>query len=184
MVNKIVEVMVDLETLATTPDAHILSIGACTMDTLQTFYSVPGLGEQGRAINDDTIDWWLKQSKEARKESFIESKDGVTLEKTLKDFAFWFKSVGATRIWANSPSFDCVIIEDACRQYGIKVPWQFWLTQDQRTMVKLATKVFGEDFEPDRHGTHHNALDDCIFQAQWMNTIEDKFHELKRKVDK
>ena len=39
------DVMVDIETLGTGPDAYILSIGACTMDGEKTFYKVIGPGQ-------------------------------------------------------------------------------------------------------------------------------------------
>jgi len=182
--NRIVEVMVDLETLDTGPDAHVLSIGACVMDNeLQQFYSVPGIDNQGRSVNDDTIDWWLKQSKQARNESFRST--SVTLEQSLVSFANWWKSIKATRIWAHGKDFDVTILTHAYQQYELKCPWRFWLTQDTRTLIKFSEKLFdGENFEPDRTGTYHNALDDAIFQAKWMKIIEGKFHELKRKTDK
>ena len=66
--------MIDLETLATTPDAAILTIGACKFDPRSndidaTFYERIQLDTQenyDRTINEDTLAWWSKQDKKVQ----------------------------------------------------------------------------------------------------------------------
>ena len=58
--------MVDLETLATTPDAAILTIGACKFDPrgnniTDQYYERIDLDSQNRRIDENTIEWWSKQ---------------------------------------------------------------------------------------------------------------------------
>jgi exodeoxyribonuclease VIII len=182
------EVMVDLETLDTGPDAHILSIGAVAMHNHdQTFYSIPGTGDQGRAVDDGTIDWWLEQPEAARNEVLIDT--GITLEQSLKDFIEFFKDVGATRVWSHGVDFDVVILIHAFKQHGLRPPWFFTNVEHTRTLISTAQRLKNKTFEPDRGivegntfgfkatntGTHHNALDDALFQAQWMNAIWEGF---------
>ena len=162
--------MVDLETLARGPNAHILSIGAVSMDNPdRTFYAVPGTNAQYRTVNNDTIDWWIDQSEAARNEVLIDT--GVSLETALKDFVAFFKDCGATRIWSHGVDFDVVILVNAFEQYGIKCPWRFWATEHTRTLISVARRLKGRDFEPDRAGTYHNALHDAQHQAAWMEAI-------------
>ena len=69
--------MIDLETLATTPDAAILTIGACKFDPRSndidaTFYERIQLDSQenyDRTINEDTLAWWSKQDKKVQEDA-------------------------------------------------------------------------------------------------------------------
>ncbi len=61
--------MVDLETLATSPDAVILTLGAVTFDpasdrTFDKLYyrvDLDSCTNLGMRIDDATVDWWSKQ---------------------------------------------------------------------------------------------------------------------------
>jgi exodeoxyribonuclease VIII len=176
--------MVDLETLDVGPDAHILSIGAVVMHDLdQTFYQVTGTVNQDRAVDDGTIDWWLNQPKAARNEVLIDT--DVSLKTALENFIKFFNDAGATRIWSHGVDFDVTILIHAFKQHGLKAPWFFTNVEHTRTLIRTAERLKNKTFEPDRGikegnafgfkatdtGTHHNALDDAVFQAQWMAAI-------------
>ena len=72
------DIMIDLETLATSPDAAILTIGAVRFDPfgreltdpeMDSFYvrvDLDSCDEIGLVTNDDTIAWWANQSDEAK----------------------------------------------------------------------------------------------------------------------
>ena len=164
------DIMVDLETLGTSPNSHILSIGACTMDGSQTFYQA--VGEQDRRIDFDTVRWWLGQSKEAQ-DVFNHCVQADSLSLALGKFSNWFKEVGDkdSKIWSHGATFDVSMLEDAFRSVGQEIPWAFWNVRDTRTLIDASQFMFKTDFKPMRKGTHHNALDDALFQAEWMRAI-------------
>ena len=68
------DIMIDLETLATSPDAAILTIGAVKFDPfgrekddpkMDSFYvkvDLDSCDELGLVANDDTIAWWATQN--------------------------------------------------------------------------------------------------------------------------
>lgn len=169
------DIMIDLETLATTPDSHILSIGAIVMNDFdQSFYRVTGTVEQfGRRVDTRTIDWWIDQNQAAQDEVLIDVE--LTLRQALEEFIKFCKTNRVQRVWSHGATFDIVILDDAFRQYDLKCPWLFWNARDTRTLIDLAKRKFGKDFEPNRQGVYHNALDDSKHQALWMNRIIDAF---------
>ncbi len=158
--------MLDLETLATSPDAVVLTFGAIKFDPFdsskpmdQGLYMRVNVDEQialGRRVDEGTVDWWGTQSEEVREEALGET-DRVSIEdftKALNKFV-----VGATRIWAQGPVFDIVILENLYRQIGKPAPWQYYTIRDSRTLLK----ALGDD----RQGGAllHNALADAVSQA-------------------
>ena len=162
--------MIDLETLDTSPNAHILSIGAVSMnDHSRTFYSVPGTNEQWRTVNNDTIDWWCEQSTQAQEEVLIDT--DVTLKESLEGLIEFYKDCGAARVWSHGVDFDVVILNDAFKQHDLKPPWRFWSTEHTRTLISAGWRLKNRNFEPNRAGTYHHALDDAIHQAKWMDAI-------------
>ena len=65
--------MIDLETLATTPEATVLTIGACKFDphgnTIdETLYMRVDIDSQDRDIDPNTLEWWSKQDKQIQRE--------------------------------------------------------------------------------------------------------------------
>jgi len=160
------DIMLDIETLATSPDAVVLTFGAIKFDPFNPsiqmsdgIYFRINVDEQidlGRRVDEGTVDWWGTQSAEVREEALGET-DRVSLEdftKALNKFV-----VGATRIWAQGPVFDIVILENLYRQIGKPAPWQYYSIRDSRTLLK----ALGDD----RKGGAllHNALADAVSQA-------------------
>lgn len=76
----------------------------------------------------------------------------------LRGFAQWFDD--ADEVWANSPSFDCELLEAAYDAVGLEAPWDFYQERDYRTLSSLPVAVDVE-FE----GVEHDALDDAKHQA-------------------
>lgn len=153
-------VMVDIETLGTEPGAAILSIGAVRFNARglgdQFYRSIDrqSCGAAGLHVDDGTLEWWTDQSEEAR-----EVLDGgEELDDVLSDFARWFDT--ADEIWANSPSFDCELLEAAYEAVDLVEPWEFYQERDFRTLKALPIAP-----EIEQDGTEHDALDDAKHQA-------------------
>lgn len=160
--------MVDLETYAQTPDAAIMTIGAIkfdrseTLPSLQhcdTFYRRVTLKSNklmGRCIDENTLEWWGRQSENARYEVETSS-DRVSLSTALSDFVEWF---GIKKcVWSHGSTFDCIIIENAMKSCGIQCPWRFWDIRDTRTLFDIAGVRLS------RVNNHH-ALYDCYNQIE------------------
>ena len=83
--------MVDLETLATSPDAVILTIGAVTFDPASNkifdklYYrvDVESCDRLGMTVNDDTVEWWSKQAADVQTEAFAED-NRVPIEEVIE----------------------------------------------------------------------------------------------------
>ena len=112
------DVMLDLETLSTRPDATILTFGACKFnpykqeEITQGIYFRINVDEQitlGRHVDDNTIEWWGKQAEDVYAEAF-DPNDRISLEQFTQELNRFI--VGVDNIWAQGPVFDIVILEN------------------------------------------------------------------------
>lgn len=163
--------MVDLETMGTRADAPILSIGAVAFDSKngilgERYYTTIDLASAvkfGGRIDPSTVAWWMQQSEQARKDVL----GGMQLDivTALHDFSTWLHEKcapkKAVRVWGNGADFDCTILSESYKRCGIEPPWEFWNSRCYRTIKAVYPNV-----EMKRTGTHHNALDDAISQAE------------------
>jgi hypothetical protein len=170
------DIMLDLETLATSPDSVILTFGAIKFDPFDSskemkdgIYFRINVDEQialGRRVDEGTVAWWGTQSEEVREEALGET-DRVSLEdftKALNKFVS-----GANRVWAQGPVFDIVILENLYRQIGKPAPWQYYTIRDSRTLLK----ALGDDREGG--ALLHNALADAVSQAQAVQSAVKRY---------
>lgn len=162
------ECMLDLETMARKPDAAIVSIGAVKFDDdgiHDEFYiniDPRSCKEAGLRIDINTINWWKDQKPEA----YAALKNfRVPLAEALRKFSEWF-GPKSLEIWANAPTFDCVILRHAYEVLNLEPPWQYYDENCYRTMVKRfgISKIKASDRD-----LHHNALSDA--KAQTMNLL-------------
>jgi 3' exoribonuclease, RNase T-like len=171
--------MVDLETLGTTADSVILSIGAVKFDLEgdsivdeEGFYSSISIDsnlELGRKVNEDTMLWWLKQPAAAQ-QVFHEEK--FALLDALEQFSDWVENRTYT-VWSNGASFDIPMLEHAYKTSRMEVPWEFWNTRCFRTYKNLpgarGVKM------PEKQGIRHNALSDAYNQARELQALHAHF---------
>lgn len=172
------DIMIDLETLSTQPDAAIISIGAVVFDIKtgalsDTLYKTVGLFSQQHYghISPETVAWWLQQSDAARQDVInIESNQYLYALNHVRQF-IRRHSDEKTKLWSNGSSFDLVILRNAFQRHGMKVVWQYWQERDVRTIVDLARDITGIDPKQQIEfvGTEHNALDDAIHQAKYVS---------------
>lgn len=159
------DVMLDLETLATTPNAVIISVGAVYFSKEKlggTFYAVLDPEDQqanGRVISPDTMAWWAKQSPEARK---VFDEEPTPTAKALADFADFLGNRNV-KVWGNGADFDCVLLGSLYEAFGMRKPWSFTNNRCFRTLKNISQPRTNL---PPRRSTHHNALDDAIYQAE------------------
>jgi len=165
-------VMLDNETLGTGMNSAIIAIGACEFDpdtgeigrTFHAVLSRQSCLDLGCTEDDSTLEWWSKQSMEARLASF-DHEAPTDAKVALLAFKEWLRN-GAT-VWGNGADFDNAMLAELYRKAGYKDnPWKFWNNRCYRTMKNMFPQV-----SMSRHGTHHNALDDAISQAKHLCKI-------------
>lgn len=169
--------MVDLETLSTRPNACIISIGACKFDfngsIITDKFSVNvdpvSCKKLGLFLDPKTIDWWSKQSKEARQAWQV---DPLPLPEAIEKFHQWWGTEKRS-FWCNGLSFDAPIISSAYVAIGKTEgdkPWVYSDEMDLRTVYKMVGFDNKKARESSTVGVYHNALDDAI--AQTMQLME------------
>lgn len=172
--------MLDIETLDTSPQAVVISIGAVVFDPLAeelgpVYYTeLTDLADQqqrGRTLNADTVVWWMNQDALARQvfaEKAADAPNRATTVNALLGFAELIRAAGGrdALIWGNGSDFDNIIVGSLYDSYGMKKPWSYSKNRCFRTMKNLRP-----DVKVAREGTHHNALDDAITQAKHLQAI-------------
>ncbi|EKH2864000.1 3'-5' exoribonuclease [Salmonella enterica] len=175
--------MVDMETMGNSPDAPIVSIGAVFFDpstgnTGAEFYQVVSLESSmsfGMKPDASTIQWWLKQSSEARSAILVDEAMGLreTLE-LLTDFIAENSANGShtVQLWGNGCSFDNVILRRAYALTDTPFAVPFWNDRDVRTMVELGKSVgINPRYDIPFEGDMHNALSDARHQVKYVSAI-------------
>ena len=167
------DLMIDLETLGTTGDAVILSIGAVKFDIEKGTIEKDGFDRSvsvesnlalRRRISEDTLIWWFKQEAAAR-QVFFEPKEHIT--DSLAHFADWLAK-DDNFMWSNGADFDLPMLAHAYVSLGMEVPWKFWNSRCFRTYKNLpgAKNIRGPEM-----GIKHNAMADALTQAQTLCAI-------------
>lgn len=175
--------MVDMETMGNGPDAPIVSIGAVFFDpstgnTGAEFYQVVSLESSmlfGMKPDASTIQWWLKQSSEARSAILVDEAMGLreSLE-LLADFIAENAANGShtVQMWGNGCSFDNVILRRAYALTDTPFAVPFWNDRDVRTIVELGKSVgINPRHDIPFEGDLHNALSDARHQVKYVSAI-------------
>jgi hypothetical protein len=162
--------MIDLETLHTTPQATVLTVGGVKFNPFDSsephseFYFKLDIDSQNRDVSDDTIAWWGRQDPKVQEEAFS-SANRVSMETFLDSLPKWM--VGVDVLWGHGYGFDVTIMEDMLRQCSKPIPWQFWQVRDSRTLFALAKVDPRKAMQTDLH----NALADAYFQAKGVQMV-------------
>lgn len=175
-------VMVDLETLGTVPGCVGFSIGACHFypdlgSIASEFYAVISVEDSLAhflAEDEETKEWWDKQSPEARAVlDQAREPSARGLVEVLEEFNLWQKDLGpksSIRIWGNGADFDNPILRVMYDCAKVKPYAGGYGGRCYRTLKNL-DELFGFNFrfhKMERQGTHHNALDDAKSQAMHL----------------
>lgn len=175
-----VHAMIDLETLGLGPAPVIVQIGAVIFDPrAMTDADAIKAGsefvrpvdpkscvEAGLKMDPSTVVWWLQQSHEAIRSVFDPAQTPWTLDGALCEFSNWCRSHGVTKLWSHGAASDFPWLEAAYRAVGLAMPVNHRAPRDTRTLFDLAEEIGWSYDHIERHGVHHDALADAIFQAR------------------
>ena len=165
--------MLDLETYGTRPGCGILSIGAVFFSSTHKEWKGPSFyqavnrascEEAGLFEQEDTMAWWAKQGSSAR-QVWQEIETAPPLAEVLSNFSTWLREntldTTKTQVWGNGADFDNPILSACYSAVARGQPWGPYNGRCYRTLKALAP-----DVKLRRTGTHHNALDDAVSQAE------------------
>lgn len=160
--------MVDCETLDIGERPVLLSIGAVVHDHEQIYNKFHvGIDAEtakvhGFTVSQSTLDWWDRQSEDARAAAFSGT---YHIEMALKALVNFYKDNECQEIWSKGALADIRWINNALDHFDIAKPWKYSREFCFRTLLKTLP-----EFEMPFEGTEHNALDDAIHQAkQYMH---------------
>lgn len=57
----------------------------------------------------------------------------------------FFRAARAAEVWANSPTFDCVILRNWFDEFDMKAPWHYRQERCVRTIYAIANSLTGID---------------------------------------
>ncbi len=186
-VNKLNNVMIDIETLSNKRNAVICSIAAAFFEPSSgevgsTFYEridwENDCVENGAHIEPDNVKFWLSQSSEARVE--LLDPDGLgeladIVLQNLRDFIEKHQRKGCQLYaWAKSPSFDFVILREAFERYKLGgMPWKYWSERDVRTMEAIG-KMNSIILPYTKQDVTHHAMSDVMGQISNVCAVTQK----------
>lgn len=158
------DIMIDIETLGTTPDAAVLTIGAIRFNAdtkdapvKEIYLKLDVADQQGRITDENTVKWWSEQEQTVQDSTFKGNRISVRL--ALEELTNFITE--DDRVWAHGPQFDMVILESLYKSVDKKAPWKYNKVRDTRTLYE----VLG-DMRPAVRPNEHNALEDCKYQAK------------------
>lgn len=175
-------VMIDLETLGTSPDAKILSIGIAAFDFVQegsqsVFSSVVSLDSQNGSVDEGTLQWWSNQSQLARETAFaIERQHPAAAAQSV--IGFLGSQGGIEGVWAHGAGFDLPILRTFLASQGYKRPWNHQLERDTRTLA-MVIRSLGEE-PPTMCNATHVAIQDAIDQVYWVQHMHHRLQGMMR----
>ena len=162
--------MLDIETLGVRPTSVVLSVAFVKFTPGKSvsesgIYRVLDRKKQsvlGRTLDQETLDWWNRQSQEARK--VLDDKNASCPLIAAADFNKFIKAFPEPHfVWAKSPAFDVAIMKSLYEMLDMEWPFTFNHELDVRTAMWIGkrkgfTKVSGV--------VAHNALADAKAQIQ------------------
>lgn len=164
-------VMLDLETMGTSPGSAIVAIGAVEFsiykvgDPFSVSINLQSAVSAGLRIDPGTVVWWMQQSDASRAEVV----SGTTaLKDALEQFAEWLGQ-GDVCVWGDGAAFDNVLLSSAYRALRMPQPWHYTKDRCFRTMKEMfpVEKVVSD--------TPHVAAFDAVAQARQMQVIAAKY---------
>jgi exodeoxyribonuclease VIII len=192
----VVDIMVDIESAGTKVTAPLLSIGArvfdiksCKLDEPFFLAIDPVSSFQAGIAEADTIQWWMKQTKEAQDNAW-NNPAAVHISRALVQFAEFIKAktryhTVPVRLWGNAARFDMGILDYQYDKASMQMPWSFRFEMCYRTLknsYKSWSMDKSKELNPDLwkqlkggEELRHSALYDANIQALHAISIAHAF---------
>lgn len=185
----------DFETLATTPHAVVrcLSIIPFTLEReesidellsrqLTVWFDATTQLEDGREIDEDTLDFWNRQLNNAQTEAERANAEAmlgrhpedVHPKLALEIVAAYIQDEAPNGLlYARGSNFDYPIFEDLCRQYGVTLPFSTWKIACSKSILRFACGD-DKDVEAGLVGglkSNHSSAFDCAVEIKKLQVL-------------
>lgn len=177
--------MIDLETLGLGHDAAVIQIGAALFDSdgvhesFEATIEFESAAKYGR-IDANTVEWWLRQSKQAQDSIVEPEKDPVRTTEALCQFSNFILIHQPETFWSHA-TFDFPKLQYLQEQTGIKLVMNYRSLRDLRTAEHIYPEIEWADRED---YVHHNAKSDAIYQAEHLVKMMKAHEELMENAMK
>lgn len=169
------EVMIDIETLGTRPGSVITQIGVARFDKVKVqsswsgYVSIDEQLEKGAKLDIDTLRWWAASPQGLAAQLAKRPISTTSVAYVLEQLDNQVR--GCIGVWANSPSFDLVLLEDLYNRFERPLPWKYTQQRDQRTaLVMRGFKRASEVLQCDQQ-LAHDAGYDARYQAEVIRRL-------------
>ena len=185
-------IVFDLETLSTTADAVVLSMGMLMFDLnrRQTFGDLLEQGEEihfarkpqlalDRNINKNTWEWWTKQSEDARAVLHVPEEDCTHPREFFNDILYpYYQQWGVNPAWAQKnikwasrgTHFDAAILSNMFADFNVSEPWKYWNLIDTRSWLHARGWEDNAKLVKPQEMVAHDAKHDVAFEALMLQT--------------
>lgn len=160
-------VSIDLETLATAPDAAVLSLGIYgERIEYEFFFDVDEQIKAGASVEWATVKWWLTQSEEARLAQ-VNANRSTLLESAFRTIKAKLESAYRDDfiVISNPASFDLAILRWHWLRLGLDAPWPHHVERCYRTYRAQMDLDLRKEYEANAvtayPGPKHSALVDA-----------------------
>lgn len=159
--------MIDIETMASQLRQPMIQFAGVYFDpatkeegqSLEICLDLNLLQNAGFRVDKDTLVWWLDQNTSILQDILMRGENPVEALVKIKKFA-----KDAKYIWSHS-TFDFVILQNHLKVFNLK-PLGHKKQMDINTLVKLSG-INTKDYDWTKKT--HDALDDCVFQIQYVS---------------
>ena len=191
--SKLINVVLDLETVSTQPNAGIVQIGATIpkfdWDYLPTDFPttftrtiryedvIKGVEQGSIHMDDDTMKWWGSQDSKIKHEVFSGQTSYLDAMLEFRDWMVMITQASEGKqvaVWGNDVGFDNVILSHSLDLHGVHKVWSYKNNRCFRTLRALfpltdlqESKVKANTFALRKH----IALDDSLYEAEIMKAI-------------
>lgn len=178
-----IHLMIDLETLGTSPRAGVIQLGAVLFETGSQFRSIAELQHsftfesnwENRVVDSRTLAWWQDEKRIGIFKSITESATSSVdeLPKILTDWYNWIPEK-PRNIWSNGANFDLPILRDLFDQAEMEMPWKYFNERCFRTVSAMNPGVwnsFKASYQRKFGNNAHNALFDARMQAAGLQEL-------------
>ena len=157
------EICFDFETCARTANAAVMSLGAVPWvrdtEAARPFLDIKEDGfffttfdlrhcvVDGFDFEQETINWWSRQSEDAKMALMTEKP--VPVDVGIIKFFGWVKALAGhygvsmenVYFWCQGTDFDASILRNICYKYDIEMPVKYYNLRDCRTYIKEASDL-------------------------------------------
>lgn len=172
---QVAHVMLDLETLGTSPGSAFVQVG------MVIFYpdAHPPLERRGKdflvnvcltsalfaglTIDPSTVQWWRNQPAPQQRRLY----GGRPLDLAMAKVLEWWQErqlPKETPVWAQGTNFDVSLIDKGFHTVGLRAPWAYNSPRDTRTLYWTAERLGWKRLQRDPIWLAHSAVDDCHAQ--------------------